>query len=97
MIPKPERMYPMNTKCTKWSYNIPNVCKIFQMAIKYIDIFKLRPYKIYPNWEFWFENKPSGNSGLGCRQKSAVPHKLPTKLLPCLQRPILNFTPRGKL
>jgi hypothetical protein len=32
------------------------------MAIKYINIFlNLRPSKIYPNWNFWFENKPSGN------------------------------------
>jgi hypothetical protein len=23
--------------------------------------FIARPYKIYPNWDFWFENKPSGN------------------------------------
>jgi hypothetical protein len=22
-----------------------------------------RPSKIYPNWDFWFENKPSGNPG----------------------------------
>jgi hypothetical protein len=22
-----------------------------------------RPPKIYPNWDFWFENKPSGNPG----------------------------------
>jgi hypothetical protein len=28
------------------------------MGIKYIN---LRPSKIYPNWDFWFENKPSGN------------------------------------
>jgi hypothetical protein len=20
-----------------------------------------KPFKIYPNWDFWFENKPSGN------------------------------------
>jgi hypothetical protein len=20
-----------------------------------------RPFKIYPNWDFWFENMPSGN------------------------------------
>jgi hypothetical protein len=26
------------------------------MATKYTNIFK-----IYPNWEFWFENMPSGN------------------------------------
>jgi hypothetical protein len=24
-----------------------------------------RPSKIYPNWYFWFENKPSGNTGSG--------------------------------
>jgi hypothetical protein len=29
----------MNAKCSKWSYNIPNVCEIFQMAMKYLDIF----------------------------------------------------------
>jgi hypothetical protein len=23
------------------------------------------PPKIYPNWDFWFENKPSGNPGQG--------------------------------
>jgi hypothetical protein len=35
MIPKPEKMYQMNTKCTKWS----NIRKIFQMALNYINIF----------------------------------------------------------
>jgi hypothetical protein len=29
------------------------------MAIKYINIFR---YKIYPNWDFWSEKKPSGNA-----------------------------------
>jgi hypothetical protein len=24
-------------------------------------LFLARPSKIYPNWDFWFENKPSGN------------------------------------
>jgi hypothetical protein len=23
--------------------------------------YNLRPSKIYPNWDFWFENKTSGN------------------------------------
>jgi hypothetical protein len=23
-----------------------------------------RPSRFYPNWDFWFENKPSGNPGL---------------------------------
>jgi hypothetical protein len=36
------KYYPNRKKCTKWSYNIPNVCKIFQMAIKYINIFQSR-------------------------------------------------------
>jgi hypothetical protein len=40
VIPKPEKGYQISTKCTKWSYNFPNVVKIFQMAIKYINIFQ---------------------------------------------------------
>jgi hypothetical protein len=36
------------------------------MAVQYIDQMVIRfsiakPSKIYPNWDFWFENKPSGN------------------------------------
>jgi hypothetical protein len=32
------------------------------MAIKYINIISnLRPSKIEPDWDFWFEKKPSGN------------------------------------
>jgi hypothetical protein len=38
------------------------------MSIKYSrgpenisTISNLRSSKIYPNWDFWFENKPSGN------------------------------------
>jgi hypothetical protein len=34
----------------KWSENIPT----FSIA---------SPSKIYPNWDFWFENKPPGNPG----------------------------------
>jgi hypothetical protein len=40
------------------------------MSVKYskcplnISTFSdLRPSKIYPNWDFWFENKPPGNPG----------------------------------
>jgi hypothetical protein len=25
------------------------------MSIEYINIFNLRPSKIYPNWDFWFD------------------------------------------
>jgi hypothetical protein len=34
------------------------------MTIKYSSIPILRPSKIYPNWDFGFENKPSGNPAL---------------------------------
>jgi hypothetical protein len=46
--PKPEKMYQMNTKCIKWSKSIQTLSN-------------LRPSKIYPNWDFCFENKTSGN------------------------------------
>jgi hypothetical protein len=64
-VPDEYKMYQMNTKCTKWAQNIPNRHKIFQMAIKYINIFQTKALQnlIYPNWDFRFENKPSGNPG----------------------------------
>jgi hypothetical protein len=36
---------------SKWPKNVPT----FSIP---------RPSKIYPNWDFWFDNKPSGNLGL---------------------------------
>jgi hypothetical protein len=36
-------------------------CKIFHMTTKYNNVSILKPSKIYPNWDFWFENKPSGS------------------------------------
>jgi hypothetical protein len=41
----------MTVKYSKWHWNIPS----FSI---------LRPSKINPNWDFWFENKPSGNPGV---------------------------------
>jgi hypothetical protein len=38
VIPKLHKMYQINTKCTECSQNIPNIHKIFQMAITYINI-----------------------------------------------------------
>jgi hypothetical protein len=38
----------MTTKYTKWPLNIPT----FAFP---------RFSKIYPNWDFWYENIPSGN------------------------------------
>jgi hypothetical protein len=52
----------MTTKCTKWPLNMPSGRKIDKMAInKMATITIARPSKIYPNWDFWFEHKPSGN------------------------------------
>jgi hypothetical protein len=61
MIPKQEKMYQMNTKYTKWSQNIPKVEKILQMNVPTFS--NLWHSKIYPNGDFWFENKPSGSPG----------------------------------
>jgi hypothetical protein len=35
--------------------------KIDQLAIKYTNLFHCKTLKIYPNWDFGFENMPSGN------------------------------------
>jgi hypothetical protein len=43
-------LYQMAVKYSKWSKNIPT----FSIP---------KPSKIYPNCDFWFENKPSGNPG----------------------------------
>jgi hypothetical protein len=40
----------------KRSHKIPNGHNIYTPT-SFIAI----PSKIYPNWNFWFENKPSGN------------------------------------
>jgi hypothetical protein len=44
------KMYLMVMKYSKWPQNM----SIFS---------NLRPTKIYPIWDFWFKNKPSGNNG----------------------------------
>jgi hypothetical protein len=60
VIPKPEKMYQMNTKCSQESVKYYNRMKWN------ISIFsKLRHSEIYPNWNFWLENKPSGNPAQG--------------------------------
>jgi hypothetical protein len=42
---------------------MPNDRKIFQMTINRPALSIQRPSQIYPNLDFWFENKPSGNPG----------------------------------
>jgi hypothetical protein len=57
-------------KYTKWLQTIPNGHKLYQMVVNYSKWWQSmttfsspRPSKFYPNWDFWFENKPSGNPG----------------------------------
>jgi hypothetical protein len=46
------------------------------MAIKYIAIFfNLGRSKIYPDWDFWFEKKPSGNPGWKADVLPAIKNK----------------------
>jgi hypothetical protein len=49
--------YRMAVKYTNCQYLIPNGHKIFQ------PFSNSRLSQIYPNWDFWFENIPSGNPG----------------------------------
>jgi hypothetical protein len=44
---------PKDHKITKWPYNMPT----FSIS---------RHSRIYPNWDFWFENIPSGNPVHAC-------------------------------
>jgi hypothetical protein len=76
-------------KYTKLAQNLSNCHKISQMSVKYRKwpwyiptISNLRPSKIYPNWYFWSENKPSGDPDYQPRilnsiimQRSAVGHR----------------------
>jgi hypothetical protein len=59
-IPTGGKNIPKNSKI------IPNDHKIDQMIIKYTKIFPfLGVSKMYKNWDFWFENIPSGNPATG--------------------------------
>jgi hypothetical protein len=49
---------PLNYQMAK---NITNGRKLFQMAINIATLSILGPSKIYPNWDFLFENIPSGS------------------------------------
>jgi hypothetical protein len=49
---KTVKMYQMNTNWTKWSLNIPNACKLFQMALKYIKSFLSKALQNLPKLEF---------------------------------------------
>jgi hypothetical protein len=42
---------------------MPKGSQIFQMAMKKVTPSIPSRSKVYPNWNFWFENIPSGNPG----------------------------------
>jgi hypothetical protein len=54
-LPKREQIYQMTIKYTESPQKIPNCHKIYQLTSKYTNI-----SKIYPKWDFWSENIPSG-------------------------------------
>jgi hypothetical protein len=57
--------YTKTGKNTEQTKNVPNGHKISKMSVKMtiniLTFSNLRPSKNYPNWDFCFENKPSGN------------------------------------
>jgi hypothetical protein len=53
--PIDNNIYQITAKYTEWPWNIPK-CSI------------MRPIKIFRNWDFWYENIPSGNPNF----KSAI-------------------------
>jgi hypothetical protein len=56
-------MFKMTTKFTKFLYTVPKGHKTHQMAINIPAVSNLMPSKAFPNWYFWYANKPSGNPG----------------------------------
>jgi hypothetical protein len=58
----------MITKYTTWPKNIQNGSKIDRMTKKITS----QDTKIYPNWDFWFENIPSGNPVSHCEQDDQI-------------------------
>jgi hypothetical protein len=62
-------IYQNEGRFVNWPYtipdgqliHIPNGRKIDQVSIKYTNTFDCKALKIYPNWDFRFENIPSGN------------------------------------
>jgi hypothetical protein len=55
-MPNDHKIYQIYIKYTKLQLNASNGHKIYQHL----------PSKIYPNWDFWFENIPSGNPATTC-------------------------------
>jgi hypothetical protein len=86
-IPKRGKIYQIATK-------LPHGHKMYQAAVIYSKWPKNkpnfsipRPSKIYPNWDFWFENIPSGNPVL---HKYFLPPTLIFSFTACLTGDIVS-------
>jgi hypothetical protein len=71
---KTREKIPNYHQITKLPLSIPNDRKLFQMTIKYTSIFHYKALQIYPNWDFWLENKPSGSPGFDPQGSPSVMH-----------------------
>jgi hypothetical protein len=63
MIPKPEKSIPDEHKMHQMVIKFPKCLYVkYSNGQKvYQNFHNIRASKIYPNWNFWSENKPSGN------------------------------------
>jgi hypothetical protein len=55
------KIHQMTTYNTKWPKIYLMVGKLTKLPQNIPTSSIVRPSKIYPNWNFWFENIPSGN------------------------------------
>jgi hypothetical protein len=53
-IPKREKVYQITRKCTKWPSNRKNDCKIYQVDIKFTNIFRYKTLQNLPKFGFLF-------------------------------------------
>jgi hypothetical protein len=60
-IQKRGKIHQMTTYNTKWPKIYLMVGKLTKLPQNIPTSSIVRPSKIYPNWNFWFENIPSGN------------------------------------
>jgi hypothetical protein len=77
-------IYQNGEKYTKLPLNyqiatkLPNGLNIFQMVIKYTNLFHSKALQNLPKLDFWFENIPSGNPDV---DTSELRIKTPTKFV----------------
>jgi hypothetical protein len=75
---------------------IPNSNEIYQNGNKVpndpeiYQIFMPSPSKIYQNWPFWFENKPSGNPGVLNSKAWSI------KCLLCIEKNAIKFAKKDR-